>query len=443
MPSRIRFPSLLVVLALCWPLTSRAQVSDTERAAARELFHAGDELQRAGRFTEALDKFQRAQQVFHAPTNLLRIAECNAALGRLVESAEAYREVVRTPLPHDAPPAFQAAVAQASAELAQVEPRVPRIVVQAQPANVPNAQLEVDGQAVSGALIGEPLSLDPGPHKIGIRAPGYVSVEEQVSLSEHEAKTLTLSLKAAPAASAPAPASASAPAPAPAPAPASASAPAPAPAPGLPPAPPGPPPPPPERRSSRAVLLGAHLGGLAPGGSIPSSALPIPVANSETVQTGNVAQPGFAYGLDGGLRFARQIYVGLDLEHASLGSGHPSDLGVTSVASNTTSLAAVLGYIVDPDHASFYIDLTAGLRWFHVTETGTPGTNTPGTKSVTLDSGELGLDAGIWIPAGRNFRVLPKASFSAGSFNATESGSSAAQHVFVMVGIAGFFTNDF
>src|SRR5579862_8974161 len=76
-----------------------AQVSDAERAGARELFKEGDQLQRAGHFAEALDKFQRAQQVFAAPTNVLRIAECNAALGRLVESAESYRAVVRSPLP--------------------------------------------------------------------------------------------------------------------------------------------------------------------------------------------------------------------------------------------------------------------------------------------------------------------------------------------------------
>src|SRR5580698_10323051 len=134
MPPRLLPSILLAGFALSWAPLPRAPVSDAERAAARELFHAGDELQRAGRFTEALDKFQRAQQVFRAPTNLLRIAECDAALGRLVESAEAYREVVRSPLPSDAPPAFQAAVAQASAELAQVEPRVPRVVAQVQPA---------------------------------------------------------------------------------------------------------------------------------------------------------------------------------------------------------------------------------------------------------------------------------------------------------------------
>jgi Autotransporter beta-domain len=157
-----------------------------------------------------------------------------------------------------------------------------------------------------------------------------------------------------------------------------------------------------------------------------------------SVQTSAVAQGGFAYGLDGGVRFARQLYIGLELEHASLtsGKGVQTQLGVDSVSSNTTSLSAVLGFIVDPDRPSFYVDLTAGVRWFHIGET-----DTTGSKGTTLDSGELGLGAGVWIPAGRNFRVLPKASLNAGSFG-SDSGSSA-QHVFVMVGVAGFFTNDF
>src|SRR5262249_14300972 len=122
-------------------------------------------------------------------------AECNAALGRLVESAEAYRAVVRTPLPPNSPPAFQAAVDQAKGELAQVEPRVPRVVVQVEPANPPGEQLQIDGQIVPTALLGEPFPLDPGPHKIIVYASGFVSTEQSVLLKERETKSLTLTLK--------------------------------------------------------------------------------------------------------------------------------------------------------------------------------------------------------------------------------------------------------
>src|SRR6185312_10843599 len=171
-----------------------AQVTDAERASARELFKQGDSLQREGKFADALDKFQRAQQVFAAPTNLLRMAECDAALGRLVESTEAYREVLRTQLPPNAPPAFQAAIDQAKAELSQVEPRVPKLVVQVQPPGVQVPQMTIDGQNVPGALIGEPMPLDPGTHKINLIAPGYASAEQQVDLKEHESKTVAVAL---------------------------------------------------------------------------------------------------------------------------------------------------------------------------------------------------------------------------------------------------------
>ena len=52
------------------------------------------------------------------------LAECEAALGKLVESAETYRTLTRTPLPPGAPNAFVQAQAQGAAELTQVEPRI-------------------------------------------------------------------------------------------------------------------------------------------------------------------------------------------------------------------------------------------------------------------------------------------------------------------------------
>src|SRR5579864_1482680 len=113
----------VALTALAWSTASLAQVTDAERAAARELFKEGDELQRAGKFGDALDKFQRAQKVYSAPTNVLRIAQCQAAMGQLAESAESYRATLRLPVPPGSPKAFDLAVEQAKAELSQIEPR--------------------------------------------------------------------------------------------------------------------------------------------------------------------------------------------------------------------------------------------------------------------------------------------------------------------------------
>src|SRR5579883_1724807 len=365
---------IIVVFACCtaWAAPARAQVSDAERAAARDLFKQGDELQRAGKFTEALDKFQRAQQVYAAPTNVLRVAECQAALGQLVESAESYRAVAHTQLAPGSPQAFQAAVDQAKAELAQVEPRVPKLVVQLTPGAAANPQMQIDGQSVSAALIGEPIPLDPGTHRVRVSAAGFVASEQDATLKEHETTTVTASLRPAPAPlpppvasqrppAAPAPAAPQRPAPAVA---LSAAPPPPPPAPppalaGPPPyggsaaagemggvgAPPPyavPPPPPPlgerqvavgPRPSRTGLLLGAHLGWELAAGKLP-------LADATTADTATVATGGLAYALDGGLRFARQWYVGLTLEHAGFSPVDLSNTGATDASSQTTLLAA-------------------------------------------------------------------------------------------------------
>jgi hypothetical protein len=423
--------------ALAWSGVAGAQVSDAERAAARELFKQGDELQRAGRFAEALDKFERAQQVFGAPTNQLRIAECDAALGRLVESAEAYRAVVRTALPAGSPPAFQAAVDQAKAELGQIEPRIPRLTIQVQP-TVDRAELQIDGQTVPSALIGEPMPLDPGRHQVAVTAPGYAPAEQVIELKEREIQPVSFVLRSMPTAPLPLP---------PPPVPASAPPPPAPPYTGAAPAP----------RSvaverpavSRlGLLLGGHLGGEILSGSVP-------VGDGRSVNADAIGSAGFAFGADAGLRFARHWFVGGVVEHASLGQGNRSELGPGVVVSSNTTLAGVtFGFIGNPDWTSFYGEVGVANRWLHYRATcpavaGTSFCGPVAPADYTDSSAELTLGAGVWIPGGRSFRLLPKATLGLGAFNQPEPDSGAATatsapwHTFFMIGIAGFYNLDF
>jgi hypothetical protein len=415
----------IVLAAMAWAASGSAQVSDGQRAAARDLFKQGDELQRAGHFAEALDKFQRAEQVFAAPTNELRIAECEAALGQLVESGEAYRLVVRTALPPGSPPAFQAAVDQAKAEFDQVDPRIPRLVVQVQPA-VSNVRLQIDGQAVPAALLGQPMPLDPGPHKTSASAPGYSSAEQSLVLKERETRVIQLTLKATPAVT-------------PLPQPSAAASPI-APAPSQPPPPPPPPvtplPPPPEqpppepRRESRfGFLVGGHLGLEVAGGTLP----PDPNdPGAASMDVGTVAGAGVAFGLDGGFRFGRHWYVGATLEHAAFGS---TATGAGTSSADTTLAGLVIALIANPDRVSFYGELGLGARWFHYS---IPG----GAIDSVREAGEFSLGTGVWIPIGRSFRLLPKATLGLGGFDSDDETTTYA-HVFFMLGTAGFYNADF
>jgi hypothetical protein len=429
----------LGAVVVAWTFEARAQLTDAERAAARDLFKQGDELQRAGKFVEALDKFQRAEQVVQAPTNVLRIAECQAAIGHLVEAAESYRTAIRWPLPPGSPSAFQSAVDQAKGELSQVEPRVPRIVVQVTPSGVPSEQLRVDGTTMPGALIGEPIPLDPGDHKIQVSAPGYSSPEQTITLKERETKNVAVALSAAATPPPPLPPPATAPAavpPPPAPYGSSSATP-----------PPPPPPfaegPPPPKRSTKSVLLGGHLGIEIPTGTIPLT----PNATASTVASyqavSDVSGAGVAWGLDAGVRFARVAYIGVDIEHAQLGGrAANANTGLTATSSDTTSFAMLLGLIPTPEHVSFYGELGLQVRIYNFSAE-------PSVQTQTYLSAELLAGIGVWIPVGPKLRLIPILTGSFGEFGETTQDLSVsptvnnAGHTFVMLGLDGFYNIDF
>ncbi len=448
--------SLWFVTAWCVP--AAAQVGDAERSAARELFKEGADLQKVGNFAAALDKFQRAERIYSAPTNVLRIAECEAALGQLVEATESYRAAIRTPLPAGSPAAFQSAIDQAKAELAQVEPRVPKLIVQAAPGTAANPQMQIDGQAVSFALIGVPMPLDPGAHKIRVAVQGFAAFEQEVTLKERETTTVQAALHASSVAAlppppplppVPPPASPAAtnqpplqapPASAPQSLPALPENPPPTAAPGAPPpylAPPAPPPSGegrarlPAGPSRSGLLVGGHLGWQAAGGKLPLN-------DGSTVDASVVGAGGVAYGLDGGLRFQRNWYVGLSLEHADLGHGDLSGLSASDAGSSTTLLELLVAFIANPDRPSLYGEIGAGSRWFSFTVTG--GT---GQATTTYQAGELTLGVGLWLPAGRSLRLLPKVTVGLGSFDPPAGGGSPEGHSFAMLGLAGFYNLDF
>jgi len=294
---------------------------------------------------------------------------------------------------------------------------------------VQNAQLIVDGTAMPGALIGVPVPIDPGDHKILVSAPGYSAPELTVTLHERESKTVSVELKAFGA-----PAAATVPPPV-----ASGTA-----------APPPPPPqyettePPPgeapkPKKSTASILLGAHLGLEIPSGKVPLPAAAAAAPNaSSPVDISSFSGPGIAFGLDGGLRFARQFYVGLSLERAALGNGKDgSSLGASDVSSQTTSVGLIGAFILNPDRVSLYLEVGLQERWY--------GVSPSGGTTQNYSSGELLGGIGAWIPLGRYFRLLPLATVSAGSFSPPNSDGSAntnspdGSHAFFMLGCAGFY----
>ena len=437
---------LLGASPLLFPSVARAQVSDADRAAARDLFFEGVKLQNDGKFPEALDRFNRAQRIFSAPTHLLHVAECQVATGLLVEGAETYRTLVRTPLPPGSPAAFTQAQGQGAAELAQVEPRIPTVKIDVAPQNVANLQVQIDGAAMNTALVGVSRPINPGAHKIAVFAPGYARQEVALAIKEREAKQLPVTLQAQGGVVY---------------------------TPGVPPpvAPPEQPPPPAyttepppadqqqwtaeKKTSTLALMAGLRVGVMFPVGTVAKSA----TTGGSDLAMSDVATTGGAVGIEGGLRFARRFYVGLGFEHGFYGKGNKADAETVGNATGTTSTSVSsnlidirAAYISNPDGVGFYGELGLGYRWLVASSDYSGSDLTTGTYSAVVHGAELEAGAGVYIKAGKFLRFIPKVSFGIGAFNKADASTPAttvsgdidntAFHTFVFLGLGGFYNYD-
>jgi hypothetical protein len=196
-----------------------SKLTDEERAVARAAASAGVELLQQGRYAEALDRFQRAESLVHAPTHLLYIARTQVKLGQLVAASETYLKVTREALPPDAPRAFVDAQAAAAQEEKDLEARIPTLLIRVEGKGASDATVTMDGMALPTAMIGLPAPVDPGPHALRAVAKDGTSADLQVKVGPGSHETAVLKLRAAESTSPPSPAQAPADAEATSPAP--------------------------------------------------------------------------------------------------------------------------------------------------------------------------------------------------------------------------------
>ncbi|HEX6274110.1 MAG TPA: hypothetical protein VFZ53_13775 [Polyangiaceae bacterium] len=177
-------------------LSSLAGAQDQQAenvAAARSLGIQGVQLADAGKCPEAIEKLSRAESLYHAPTILGRLGECQVVVGQIVLGTENLNRVVREQLPPNAPKAFKAAQERAAKVLETALPRIARLTVNVEPLDA-KPSVTVAGTPVPSALIGVERPTDPGKHVVVATAGGYLEARTEVELSEgaHQAVTLKL-----------------------------------------------------------------------------------------------------------------------------------------------------------------------------------------------------------------------------------------------------------
>ncbi|CAN5303266.1 hypothetical protein BH09MYX1_BH09MYX1_51100 [soil metagenome] len=177
------------------PVYTSGPPSDADRAAARDLFNAGASFQQQNKHGEALDSFSRSMSVYPAPTTALRIAQCKAALGRLIEASEGYRAIVNAQLPAGSPPAYVESQKAAAEELARLEPKIPKARIIVVPDRAPGLAVAIDGRAMNPALVGVSRPVDPGRHRISAVASGFAATELTFEVRETEQKDVQVVLR--------------------------------------------------------------------------------------------------------------------------------------------------------------------------------------------------------------------------------------------------------
>jgi len=195
--SRVALAAAIALAALSQAPAARAQTAE-EKAAARDLATRGITALSEQKYAEALDLVSRAEQILHAPTHLLLIAQAQAGLGRLVEAKETYLKLSREELPASAPAAFKRAQDSAKEELAAIEPKIASLRIDLEGAEGKKVTVKLDDQPVLPALIGVYRPIDPGKHEVVAYPMGQSPVKGAVALGEGEKKEIKLSIPAGP-----------------------------------------------------------------------------------------------------------------------------------------------------------------------------------------------------------------------------------------------------
>jgi serine/threonine-protein kinase len=174
--------------------TALAAATEQDRVAAQALFEQGKELVAAGRHAEACSKFDESQRLDPGIGTQFNLADCYERVGRFASAYALYVDVAARS--KTAGQAQREAIARERAEA--LKPKITRLVIVV-PDEVKVDGLEVlrDGARVGSAQWGLPIPVDPGVHKVLVKAPGKQSWEGSIEVPndarQHSISVPTLS----------------------------------------------------------------------------------------------------------------------------------------------------------------------------------------------------------------------------------------------------------
>jgi len=160
---------------------------------ARRLFDEGRAAEDAGRWREAADKFRKATAIKDTPGMRFHLARCEEEQGAFVEALVEYdraRELIDSGIrAADVEKLLADARERVRAKVALLTVRLP--------SGIENVSVELDGKALSGSVLGVPMPINPGVHRVSAVAVGRTPFAQELALSTGEVRQLPVELPVA------------------------------------------------------------------------------------------------------------------------------------------------------------------------------------------------------------------------------------------------------
>jgi hypothetical protein len=180
-----------LVPALVAPaLHAASEPTPSELSVARRLFDEGRAAEDAGRWHEAAEKFRRATTIKDTPGMRFHLARCEEEQGAFVEALVEYdraRELIDSGVKAvDVEKLLADARERVRAKVALLTLRLP--------AGVQNVSVELDGKPLSGSVLGVPMPINPGKHRLNAVAVGRTTFADELELGTGEVRQLAIEL---------------------------------------------------------------------------------------------------------------------------------------------------------------------------------------------------------------------------------------------------------
>ena len=182
--------SIAILLSLAVAALAAPRAAYADDAAAVSLYDEGQRLYSAGNYAEACPKFEASLRLDPSSVDTRgRLALCYEKVGRLASAWSAWREVkVRA----GRMLGRERAVEIASEHLAELEPKLARLTVQAGARPPAGLSVTLDGASFPIESFGVPVAVDQGKHRLEASAPGHASFATEVTIKDGEKKAVEL-----------------------------------------------------------------------------------------------------------------------------------------------------------------------------------------------------------------------------------------------------------